>query len=50
MVRERKIFAPARSRHGDEFIAPWDFMHQAVVALIEKAIPPRPLPDQALSG
>lgn len=65
VVLKRKISGPTRSRRGDEFIARgfsayetcrrqgrdlWNFMHQAVVAFIDKTTPPSLLPDQAPSG
>lgn len=65
LVLKRKISGPTRSRRGDEFIARgfsayetcrrqgrdlWNFMHQAVVAFIDKTTPPSLLPDQAPSG
>ena len=65
LVLKRKISGPTRSRRGDEFIARgfsayetcrrqgrdlWNFMHQAVVAFIDKTTPPSLLPAQIPSG
>ena len=64
LVLKRKISGPTRSRRGDEFIAHgfsvyetcrrqgrdlWDFMHEAVVAWIDKTIPPSLLPVTAVA-
>jgi len=65
MVLKRKISGPTRSRRGDEFLARgfsvyetcrrqgrdlWNYMHQAIVAFIDKTTPPSLLPDQTPSG
>lgn len=65
LVLKRKISGPTRSRRGDEFIARgfsayetcrrqgrdlWNFMHQAVLAFIDKTTPPSLLPDQIPAG
>jgi transposase len=62
LVLKRKISGPTRSRRGDEFIARgfsayetcrrqgrdlWNFMHDAVVAWIDKTTPPSLLPVAA---
>ena len=59
LVLKRKISGPTRSRRGDRFLAYgfsvhetcvrqgrdlWHFMHQAVVAFIDKTVPPSLLP------
>ena len=65
LVLKRKISGPTRSRRGDEFIARgfsahetcrrqgrdlWDYLHSAVVAWIDKTLPPSLLPAGAPSG
>ena len=65
LVLKRKISGPTRSRRGDEFIARgfsahescrrqgrdlWDYLHPAVVAWIDKTLPPSLLPAGAPSG
>lgn len=65
LVLKRKISGPTRSRRGDEFIAHgfsvyetcrrqgrdlWDFMHEAVVAWIDKSPAPSLVPATAPSG
>lgn len=62
LVLKRKISGPTRSRRGDDFLASgfsvyescrrqgrdlWDYMHQAVVAWIDKSAPPNLLPMAA---
>jgi len=65
LVLKRKISGPARSRRGDEFIERgfsahetcrrqgrdlWDTLHSAVVAWIDKTLPPSLLPVAAPTG
>ena len=65
LVLKRKISGPTRSRRGDEFIARgfsthetcrrqgrdlWDYLHSAVLAWIDKTLPPSLLPAAAPSG
>jgi transposase len=65
LVLKRKISGPTRSRRGDEFIANgfsayetcrrqgrdlWDYLHEAMVAWIDKASPPSLLPVAAPAG
>jgi transposase len=62
LVLKRKISGPTRSRRGDEFIAHgfsvyescrrqgrdlWNFMHDAVLAWIDKSVPPSLVPSVA---
>jgi transposase len=65
LVLKRKISGPTRSRRGDEFIARgfsvyescrrqrrdlWNFMHEAVLAWIDKSAPPSLVPNTKPSG
>jgi len=65
LVLKRKIFGPTCSRRGDEFIARGfsahetcrrqgrdlrDYLHSAVVAWIDKTLPPSLLPVPTPSG
>ena len=65
LVLKRKISGPTRSRRGDDFIARgfsthetcrrqgrelWDTLHSAVVAWIDKTLPPSLLPVAAPTG
>lgn len=65
LVLKRKISGPTRSRRGDEFIARgfsayescrrqgrdlWHYLHEAVVAWIDKATPPSLLPVAAATA
>ena len=65
LVLKRKISGPTRSRRAHEFIARgfsahetcrrqgrdlWDYLHHAVVAWIDKTLPPSLLPAGAPSG